>query len=541
MNKIFKFCKKYLKQKRGLLVLYVLICIVSSLATIISPYISGNFIDQLANSGSMEFFEKYLLIFIAINVTSLCLGYLGNRLSVFLQSKLAFNLNIDAIKHLQNVSLNTIHKKDTVYLNQRINNDSNSIISFCISLLQNIVINIIMQVVSLVILFRFSFYIGITLTILNFLYFISYRLFKSSLYKVNYAFREEQAKFFSKYQEQLANTRFIQLHGLEGIFINRLLNAFPNLLSKALLVQKTSYIFSSVDRIFMILANILIFIFGGHAVINNIITIGTFTIITSYFIILTGSTRYFFSLGQSIQDNMVCYNRLDELFSINIKTNGNNIIPRINSISLRNINFSYGDRHILTNISAVFETGKIYAIVGMNGSGKSTFINLLTGLFVDEYEGEILYNDQLIQNLDMIRLRKDNMAISEQEPLLIHDTYKSNLIVDRDFVFSESSLNLLCETLEMNEFFNSLPSGMDTVVNERSSNLSGGEKQKISLIRTLLKDTELIILDEPTSALDKESGKRLMQLLEKKKKGKIIIISTHDKDVIDKCDRLIEL
>ncbi len=154
----------------------------------------------------------------------------------------------------------------------------------------------------------------------------------------------------------------------------------------------------------------------------------------------------------------------------------------------------------------------------------------------DEFLGEVFYNGKRISLLDMREVRRRYIGISEQEPMLLPDTLRYNITLDEQAELDEERFYELCSCLGLEEFIDSLPNGLDTVINEKSSNLSGGEKQKIALLRTLMKSPDVLILDEPTSALDRASRKRLREYLKSLAKEKIIIISTHDKEFIEFCD-----
>ena len=536
MKQIFKFCGKYLNEKRGKLILYILICIFSSMTTVVFPYISGSFIDQLVQATDTSFLGRYIAIFVSFSIVGLVLGYVSNRLYMKLQTQIAFRLNVDAIKHVQNLSPGFTQGQDTAYLNQRINNDSNALIIFCIGVLQQIVINAVMVIAPLALIFSFNAYLGIALIVLNALYFLSYTAFKKTLFKASYEYKEEQSKYFGKLNEQLFNVKFIQLHGVGSGFIKRLTGVFTSLLNNALRYQKTSYLFSSVDKIIMTVANVLVFLFGGISVINESLSVGYFAIISSYFSMMMSATRYFFTLGQSVQENTVSYNRLKDIFGVHEQSNGEEVPDGIDCIETRNLTFSYGNNCVLRDCSVMFKKGNIYALTGENGSGKSTLINVLVGLYMDEFWGEVLYNGIRISGLDMRRVRNGFIGISEQEPMLLPDTLRYNITLDEQGELDEEKFYKLCGCLGMEEFIDSLPNDLDTVINEKSSNLSGGEKQKISLLRVLMKNPDVLILDEPTSALDRSSRKRLGEYLQSIRKEKIIIISTHDKAFIEICD-----
>ena len=246
-----------------------------------------------------------------------------------------------------------------------------------------------MVIAPLALIFSFNAYLGIALIVLNALYFLSYTAFKKTLFKASYEYKEEQSKYFGKLNEQLFNVKFIQLHGVGSGFIKRLTGVFISLLNKALRYQRTSYLFSSVDKIIMTVANVLVFLFGGISVINGSLSVGYFAIISCYFSMMMSATRYFFNLGQSVQENTVSYNRLKDIFGVHEQSNGEEVPDGIDCIEARNLTFSYGNNCVLRDCSVMFKKGNIYALTGENGSGKSTLINVLVGLYMDEFLGEV--------------------------------------------------------------------------------------------------------------------------------------------------------
>jgi len=501
----------------------------------------GSFIDQLVTAGSIDFIYTYFLLFVSISLSTLILGYISGYIYVKLQTQAGYDLNSDIIKRLQKVSLSFTQGQDTAYLNQRINNDSNGLIIFCVSIIQSIVVNIFMIIVPLFLLFRFNITLSIVLLFVVIIYFVCYMLYKKRLYKVSFDFKEAQASFFGKLNEQLFNIKFIKLHGLFERFFARLDNNFIILLSKALRFQKTNYVFSGLDKIIMMIAQMTMLFIGGIEVIRGRLSIGEFTIISSYFSMLLSAIRYFFTLGQNIQDTLVSYNRLNEIQSVSEEWNGSKTLEYINKIEMCNVSFCYGEKIVLNNVNACFMKGQTYAIVGPNGSGKSSFIDVLLGLHIGNLSGDVLYNEMSMSDIDMYSLREHLIRVSEQEPMLMADTLTYNLTFGEISCINKKKMDELIDILNLNTYLTLLPDGLDSNINEKASNLSGGEKQKLSILRTLLREPDVIVLDEPTSALDALSRIRLSAYLDKLKKDKIIIIITHDKDFADKCDVLIHM
>jgi len=277
-------------------------------------------------------------------------------------------------------------------------------------------------------------------------------------------------------------------------------------------------------------------------------TIGMFTIFTSYFSMMLGSSRYFFSLGALYQNTMVAYDRISEILQYDRESQGNVIISDINRIDLRNVEFSYSihpdskypAKRIINCLNASFTKGNIYAITGANGAGKSTLISLMLGMYIDEYTGSIAYDSVDIREIDMIATRKNLICFAEQEPQLINDTVRYNLFFPDEVESDISNIFLKhTSTLNMQDFL--AEQGIDYIINEKNTNTSGGEKQKISILKVLCKNPPVMLFDEPSSALDASTIEKFMNYLNQIKKDKIIIIITHDETVKRWCDTVIKL
>lgn len=203
--------------------------------------------------------------------------------------------------------------------------------------------------------------------------------------------------------------------------------------------------------------------------------------------------------------------------------------------------FYYGKKCIFRDISLEFKKGKIYSIIGKNGIGKSTLVDLIIGFYNREYEGEIYYDDLSLDQIDVYKTRKMCFGICEQEPVLLADTVKYNVSMDGEGGIDLKRLFYIAKKINLYSFIESLPQKLESTIEEKNSNLSGGEKQKLSIMRTFYKNSPVIILDEPTSALDEESIRCLQAYLNEIKKDKIIILISHNSDFISISDEIVDL
>lgn len=434
-----------------------------------------------------------------------------------------------------------IQSKDTAFLNQQINIDSCDVLIFFITALHDVLSNAVTLTISLGILLFVQPRLGWILILIDVVYYVIYLLLRKPMYKRRYETTQSQFRFFAKLDEQLSNVKFLQIHGISRKFVDRLEVCIDDLLKKVQSELNISCCFTGADSLLKMLANICVFFIGGGAVIQKELSIGNFTILMSYFTMSMGAVQYFFNMGKEIQDKKVSCDRLNEILQMKEQTTGSEYPSQLCEISCDQLSFGYSEEKIFDGLNLHFQKGRLYALVGENGAGKSTLIQLLLGIYVDEYQGQIRYNGIPIEQLNMPLIREQRIGVSEQEPELLPETLMYNLTLDDAKEIPAKEFEELCSMLDLTDMLNNLPKGLDTQITEGTSNLSGGEKQKLSILRALLKKPDVLILDEPTSALDRQSKAKLCHYLREHKQDTITILSTHDSQLLEMCDEVVTI
>lgn len=535
--KIFSLCKKYLLSHKILLLLYIFLCLVSSLLSIMLPYLSGNFIDILISQRRKYFIYNFCILYGCIGTLKIILGYFCPLLYVKMQVEMGYELNKDIVFHVQNLSLTYIQRQDSVFLSQNINTDSNNLIIFCLTIIQNFLTNALMISIPFFIVLFISPRICIVNIVFLTIYIILYIIFRKPLYKHAFMFKESQSKFFTSLHQQLKKMKFTKLHSAEQVLHDKLKSDFCSLRLGVIEFQKINCLFNSLDNIVLTLSQISFYLLGGLQILAGELTIGMYTIFTTYFSMMINSIRYFFNIGKSYQEALVSYDRIINILNQKTETNGSVQIDKIDKIDIQNLSFSYGEKEIIKNLNMTFTKGKIYGIKGGNGTGKTTLINLLLGLYIDEKKGVVLYNGIDISKLDMKKIRRNLIGVSEQEPVMLNSTIDQNLTLSRE-PLNNYKLEKYIKLLHLEQCINK--NGLDFVIND-NSNISGGEKQKLSIIRVLLKEPDIMVFDEPTSALDMKSAKCFSDYLLKVRDNRIIIIITHESQLMEICDVIYNL
>lgn len=211
-----------------------------------------------------------------------------------------------------------------------------------------------------------------------------------------------------------------------------------------------------------------------------------------------------------------------------------------NSIEFRSLNFEYVKKvPVLRNINTTLEKGKMTAIVGFTGAGKTTLMNLLLR-FYDCPAGALLLDGKDIRDFTNKSLR-DRMAFVTQEPFILNDTIRENVVYASSRDVSVQELIEILKKAKLYDYVMSLPEKWNTRVGDRGVQLSGGEKQRISLARAFLRDAEILILDEATSSLDSLTESAIQRALHETGQGRTTIVIAHRLSTIQQADKVIVL
>lgn len=536
INKKNNLLKSLIIKNKLKLLLYFLINVIILFANIIILYIIGDYIDTLIIKKNLDNIYSFTLQITVSTIILLILSYISNILNSKLVIKISYDIQYQLVKKIKSLSLLEVNKTNPSYLSQRIYNDSSTIATFIVNNGITFIIEFINLVTVLILVFKLNASIAILLLLSTPIYIFLYNIFKKTLYKKGLFLKEEQNKFFSVISNQIHNLRHIKINSLCKESSLELNNKFNILYEKNIDFIKTSSRFSLVGTSFSNFFKIILVFYGGIKIISGELTVGAFTILNNYFSIYIKSLSYFLQFTKIYQDFLISYDRLKNILLIDSEPVGKLVIRNIESISVENLTFGY-DKILFDNYNFTFNKGYVYYIKGGNGVGKSSFIDILLGVN-NNYSGKIYYNNNNIKELDSYNLRKKSISICEQSPYLFNDTIRKNLTYGVD-EYTEESICYYTNKLHFEHILNRYENGFESIISFNNDNISGGEKQKISLARVFIKNSEILILDEPTSYLDEESIEILKELIIAEKNNKIIIIVSHDSKLEDIADEMI--
>jgi len=369
------------------------------------------------------------------------------------------------------------------------------------------------------------------------IYYVVYLIVKKPLYYKNYEAKEAQNSYYNTLNDQFSFMEDIKISANDkynNFYMNEAYKEYEN---KYMNYIKVSGKFLSLDGVISVGFQVITFLYGGWKTLNGDMSVGELTIICTYFSMALQLIKYYFELGKSYQSVLASLNRINEIFLIKTENEGTEEVIQIQKIVGR-ISFKYeDDAPLLDDLNILLEPGKVYCIIGENGSGKSTISKILIGLLrIDSID----INGINIKDINMKRLRNEKIVYISQAL-----NYPNRTIQE---VYCEYKENIELQDV-LNEIYKMKLSEERNIVELYENNwyrnvnaLSGGEKQIITILKCIIKEADFIIFDEPTSNLDVNRTAILIETIKYiKSKGKIILIVTHDQALIDIGNSTIDL
>ena len=407
------------------------------------------------------------------------------------------------------------------------------------------IVPLIFEFILVIVILIFKFDIFYTAIISLCLILYSYFTFKITEWRV--LIRKKMNEFDSDSNQKaidgLLNYETVKYFNAEKYEMDRYNNSRKEYQKAAVKTSITLAFLNLGQTIIITFGLMVIMILSMRDVYNGNLTIGSFVGLNAIIIQLSMPLNFLGTVYREIRQALVDLESMFEIFrqkvDVKDKKNAKPLKVSKSNIEFRDVCFSYNtDRVILQKFSLKVFRGNQIAIVGKTGSGKSTIGRLLFR-FYDPQKGGIFIDEQDIKNVTINSIHQ-NVGVVPQDTVLFNDTILYNIKYgnqNADFNEIQSAAKSAC----IQDFINKLPNGYETIVGERGLKLSGGEKQRIGIARTILKEAPIILLDESTSSLDYTTEKKILANLKKDKKNSTMIIISHRLSAITDVDKIIVL
>lgn len=543
-KKLFLRVMSYIPRYKKHLFMMIGIIILSTLINMLRPYITGTLLydEVLSPNGkySGRIFELVAMLVI-ISSLSVVLGIFQGRIGADMSGKIIFDIKTEVFSSMQKLGMSFFSSKRTGNLLNRVNSDALDIQYFLNDGLPNFIIN--GATICSVGLFLFIVNPLLSVTVLIPIPLIvliikkSARVFK----KLKWHSWRRSSSMNSVINDSLEGVRVVKAFGKENREIERFSKA-----NRALGESRMREGFASA-RVFPVLSAIMtlggLFVWGigGGQVMYGKLSFGELMSFVGYLSLLYAPVNF---MVKTFDWFTSCMNSAQRIFEVidrktDVPESEHPVeIEKIQGdVELRNVNFSYEpNRMILKNVSFKVNKGEMIGLVGHSGAGKSTITNIITRLY-DVSDGEVLIDGINVKDIKSSTLRS-SIGMVLQETYLFSGSVAQNIAYGRPCATQEEIMEA-AKLAHAHEFIMNLPDGYETQIGRKGIDLSGGEKQRISIARAILMNPSILIFDEATSSLDTKTEKQIQDAMKTLVKGRTTIAIAHRFSTLKNADRLV--
>ncbi|MBR3904764.1 MAG: ABC transporter ATP-binding protein [Clostridia bacterium] len=542
--RILSYLKPYWKQ----FVLVFLAILLSAAIGLLPSIITGKIVDEALVGKDMQLLIKLLIAAFVTMTVSQVIGVLESYINAWISQRIIFDMKNQMYDHLQHMphSFFTTEKQGDIVT--RMNSDIGGVSSVISGTLTSIVNNIATVVTTLVALFSMSWQLAIVGIVVIPLLIMPTRSVGKTRWKLLSESQQKHDEMNQLVNETLSvsGSMLVKLFTREEKEYERFVNVNEEVTQLNLKEQRSGKWFHVVMGMFTQIGPLLIYFAGGYFIVANLdptLTVGTITATVSLINRLYRPVQSLLNLQVDFTRSLALFTRIFDYFDkeITIASPENGKKPQVQNgdICFNHVAFSYvPEKPLLTDIHFTVPAGQMFAIVGPSGSGKSTVVNLLPRLY-DVMKGSVTVAGVDVREMDLSYLRSC-IGVVTQETYLFNGTILDNLRYANEDATMEQ-IEEACRIASIDEFIKRQPDGYNTMVGNRGLKLSGGEKQRLSIARVILKDPKILILDEATSALDSISESAIQDALEVLMQGRTSIVIAHRLSTILKADQILVL
>ena len=505
--RVFSYLKPYRKQMA-----LVLLCIaIASVCSLFPSILTGNIIDVLTGKNLGGWIGEGISALVRLILVSLALHFASNLISVgqtylnnWIAQHISFDMRNQMYRHLQKMSQRFFTSANQGDIITRMTSDISGVESVVSNTFTSILSNSITLVVALIAMFQKNWILALVGMVVVPLFTLPTRMAGKTRWKLAGKAQECNDEINGILNETLSvsGQLLVKLFGREKAEYDRYEEANGRMIRLRIREQMAGRWFFMLTTI----GPMLLYLVGGILMMkyDHNLSVGDITVLVALLNRMYGPVNSLLNVQVDWIRSMAMFTRIFEYYDmkpeIDDKPDAKELTNAKGEIVFDRVNFSYdGERQILKNISFTLHSGDCVAIVGPSGSGKSTIVNLIPRLW-DVTDGTVTFDGRDVRDWTLHSLRSE-VGVVTQETYLFNGTIRENLLYAKPEATEEEMIEA-CRKANIYDFIERQPDGLDTMVGTRGLKLSGGEKQRISIARALLKDPALLIFDEATSALD---------------------------------------
>lgn len=538
---ISKFAVYALPYKKNLIIC-MLLSVFTTAAALVPPYITGRMVDTVLPDKDMDALIKMIFILLGVYIAQYTVTALRSYMLRITGDKIVVALKKDIYAKAQFLPMSFYDKTSTGSVINRINSDTSAIQNFVMKITQEAVVQFFTLIGILIIMICLNWKLTLfSLVPIPFVALIG-RTFGKKIGPRYMRIWRRSSSISGLLTDTIPGIRVIKAFTNEKSAVSKFDAYCDEWMKEDDNVARIASIFPAFMTFLVTCGSLIIWFSGGSFVISGASGFSTGLLVSfvSYASMFYNPVNFFANFSDTYRNTLASAEKILDILDAEPEHDfgKDNVPERIDGkIEFRNVNFSFDrSKKVLSNINLTIEPGDVVGIVGTTGSGKSTLINLIMRYY-DDYDGEILVDGQNLRNIDMAYYR-DQIGFVQQEPLMFKDTIFNNIAFGSGNVHVEQVLRA-ADIANANDFICRLPDGYDTVLGERGTGLSGGEKQRISIARAVMKNPSILILDEATAAVDSETESLIQQAIERLIKGRTTLMIAHRLSTLRKANKIV--
>ena len=483
------------------------------------------------------------LALVAIQLLWGIINWITNYLFVKIGLQALLKLRTDLYSYLQSLSLKYHDARRSSDSSFRVAYDSQSIQTIYNKGFTNIFGSTITLVGAFVVMLRLDWELtlislAIVPLVVGAIYIFAHRIRREST-----SIQEQESAVLTQLQEGLSSIRMVHAFGREEFEVRQFHDQARQSLQANLRLTLTNVNSALVISTLMVIGTAAMYYIGSLHVLAGTLTLGSLLVFSAYLLMLyqplESLTYTAWAMEGATAGAKRCFEVLDRQDDVIDSPNAVSISSAKGAIAFRSVSFGYADdRHVLHDVDLHLEPNQIVGLVGSTGAGKSTLLSLVPR-FYDPTAGSITLDGSDLREITKRSLRAQ-VAIVLQDTLLFSTTVRENIAYGRPEA-SEQEIVDAARRAQADDFIRQLPNGYTSLVGERGSHLSVGQRQRIGIARAFLKNAPILLLDEPTSALDPTTESAIMETIKELMRGRTTLIATHRLATIHRLDQIIVL
>ena len=480
------------------------------------------------------------IIYIFLTLFGSLFQYLGLLLSKWVRSVSCEKIRNDLLNHIITMTMGFFHNQRTGDLISRVMQDATNTAIGLGPLIYGFFLHGSMIVFYGFLLINTSIWLALGAVLIFLLQYILTFILKHPIRKNETRFYDRNADLTATIQEIFTGIRVIKSYGADNIVSNKLSKNIKNVRKIDFKAAIIKCIELPVRRFFDSFAVIGIIFISVYELINNRINVEGAVMFVFVGRLIIAPINKFSVTILMYRALLGSYERIRNIFEIESELKNGPIIKNKfeETLSIRDITFSYKEKPVLKNISIELEKGDVIALVGPSGAGKSTLTDIVLR-FYDPKKGNIYIDDINLKEININEYRTI-FGVVPQESLLFNDSIFNNIKFGRNYI-NQKMIKNAAKIANADEFINEFPDGYDTFVGDRGIKLSGGQKQRVGIARAIAGNPQILIFDEATSSLDTESERKVQIAIENILENSTAIVVAHRLSTILKANKIVVL